>query len=50
MMPIAACQAVRTPAELAQLCGTSIQAAGYRIDALIKHQRLDPDRFEDSLF
>ena len=31
MMPIEACQLVRSPSELAALCGTSVQAATYRL-------------------
>jgi hypothetical protein len=50
MMPIDACVVAHNPEELAYLCGTSVQAAGYRMNNLIKHGRLDPDRYKDSLF
>lgn len=50
MMPIAACQAAHTPAELAQICGTSVKAASYRMQNLVKYKLLDPDRFNGGLF
>lgn len=36
MMPIEICRQARSAHELAQLCGTSAQAAGYRIENLVK--------------
>jgi Winged helix-turn-helix DNA-binding len=36
MMPLAACKASNSPADLARMCGTSIEAATYRINRLIK--------------
>jgi hypothetical protein len=36
MMPIAACKSVASPYDLAQVCGTSVQAATYRINRLVK--------------
>ena len=50
MMPIEACKAVHSAHELSQLCGTSIQAANYRIDALVKRGLLDAQRHKGSLF
>ncbi|MCD6734914.1 MAG: neutral zinc metallopeptidase [Burkholderiaceae bacterium] len=36
MMPLAACRSVASALDLAQLCGTSVQAATYRLDRLTK--------------
>jgi len=36
MMPIEACRDAHSAAELARMCGTSIQAATYRFDRLVK--------------
>lgn len=36
MMPLAACRSVSSEFDLAQLCGTSVQAANYRLDRLVK--------------
>ncbi|MFD0325616.1 ImmA/IrrE family metallo-endopeptidase [Lysobacter gummosus] len=50
MMPLTACQAAHSPHELSQMCGTSYQAATYRIDRLVKEGKLDPARFAGGLF
>lgn len=49
MMPIDACTQARTAHELAQLCGTSAQAAGYRIENLVKRGIISPKQ-ERGLF
>jgi hypothetical protein len=36
MMPITACRLARLPRDLASMCGTSVQAATYRLDRLVK--------------
>jgi len=36
MMPLAVCRSVASTFDLAQLCGTSLQAATYRLDRLVK--------------
>lgn len=36
MMPLAVCRSVASAFDLAQLCGTSVQAATYRLDRLVK--------------
>lgn len=36
MMPVDVCRDARSAHELAQLCGTSAQAAGYRLEHLVK--------------
>lgn len=36
MMPLAVCRSVSSAFDLAQLCGTSVQAATYRLDRLVK--------------
>jgi hypothetical protein len=36
MMPLLACRSVASAFDLAQLCGTSVQAATYRLERLIK--------------
>jgi len=36
MMPIAACKIASSPEELADMCGTSVQAATYRLQRLVK--------------
>lgn len=50
MMPIDACRAAHSSYELAQLCGTSTQAAKYRIEGLIKRGVLNEQRHKGSLF
>jgi hypothetical protein len=50
MMPIEACKAAASSQELATQCGTSVQAARYRLDNLTKRGALDPSRHADSLF
>lgn len=50
MMPIEACKAAASAEELAILCGTSVQAAGYRLDKLTERKLLDPSRHANSLF
>lgn len=49
-MPIEACRAAKSAGELARLCGTSLQAAGYRIDKLIERRVLDKNQFNCDLF
>ncbi|MGN4195145.1 ImmA/IrrE family metallo-endopeptidase [Burkholderia gladioli] len=49
MMPIEACRAARSAHELAQMCGTSAQAAGYRIESLVKRGLIEQPR-EQGLF
>lgn len=36
MMPLAACKASNSPMHLAEMCGTSVEAATYRLNRLIK--------------
>mgnify|MGYP000877279659 CR=1 FL=1 len=36
MMPLAACKNARSPEDLAEMCGTSVQAASYRLGRLTK--------------
>jgi hypothetical protein len=50
MMPIEACKAAHSANELSQLCGTSLQASNYRIEALVKQKLLDEQRYKGSLF
>lgn len=49
MMPIQTCKEARSAHELAQLCGTSAQAAGYRIENLVKRGLIEAKR-ERGLF
>ncbi|WP_232243421.1 ImmA/IrrE family metallo-endopeptidase [Paraburkholderia sp. SOS3] len=49
MMPIEVCRAARSAHELAQMCGTSAQAAGYRIESLAKRGLIEQPR-EQGLF
>jgi hypothetical protein len=42
MMPIEICRKVHSAHELAELSGTSVQAAGYRIENLIKRKLITP--------
>jgi hypothetical protein len=42
MMPIDICKKVRTAHELAEIMGTSVQAASYRIDNLTKRKLIAP--------
>ncbi|WP_229293743.1 ImmA/IrrE family metallo-endopeptidase [Burkholderia pseudomallei] len=42
MMPVEACVAARSAHELAQMCGTSAQSAGYRLDNLINRGLVAP--------
>lgn len=50
MMPIEACKAATSAQELATLCGTSVQAARYRLENLTTRGTLDPSRHAGSLF
>lgn len=50
MMPIPACQAAHSAGELALMCGTSVKAATYRIENLLKRNELDTQRFCGQLF
>lgn len=49
-MPAEACKAAHSAAELAAMCGTSTQAAKYRIQKLVERRILDPERFNGELF
>jgi hypothetical protein len=49
MMPIEICAQARSAHELAQLCGTSARAAGYRIENLVK-RGIIPEKRERGLF
>lgn len=40
MMPLSLCKSVRGAAELAELCGTSVESASYRLDRLSKIQEI----------
>lgn len=44
MMPIEACRAAKSAHSLAEMCGTSVQAAGYRLQRLIKEGIVQPQR------
>lgn len=44
MMPLEACQAARSSRELAAMCGTSEQAASYRLQRLIKIKAIPESR------
>jgi hypothetical protein len=46
MMPLEACKAARSTTELAAMCGTSTQAATYRLQQLAKQRLLDPERYK----
>jgi hypothetical protein len=37
MMPLEACKIARSPKELAEMCGTSVESAVYRIKTLVKN-------------
>jgi IrrE N-terminal-like domain len=50
MMPIEACRAAHSADELAKICGTSTQAARYRLDKLTERGVIDPDRYKGTLF
>lgn len=50
MMPVAACKAANSVHELSYLCGTSMPASKYRIDALVKQSKLDGQHNKGSLF
>lgn len=50
MMSVAACKQVSSAFDLAQLCGTSVQAATYRIDRLVKDGVIAPKAVASSLF
>lgn len=49
MMPVEVCRAARSAHELAQLCGTSAQSAGYRMENLVKRGLIEPKK-ERGLF
>jgi len=40
MMPLEACRAARSASELANMCGTSVEAARYRINTLVTKMKL----------
>lgn len=44
MMPIEACKQAASPEHLASICGTSVQSARYRLERLIKDNRISPQR------
>ncbi|WP_295887606.1 hypothetical protein [uncultured Thiohalocapsa sp.] len=44
MMPLEACQRASGPLELSQMCGTSVEAATYRLHNVEKHGLLSPNR------
>jgi hypothetical protein len=50
MMPIEACKAAHSASELARMCGTSIQAATYRLNKLGNRGIIDPNRYMGTLF
>lgn len=50
MMSVAACRSVGSAFDLAQLCGTSVQAATYRLDRLIKDKVIPPKLQSGGLF
>lgn len=50
MMPIEACQAAHNAFELSEMCGTSVEAATYRINKLVERSVIDGQRHRDSLF
>jgi len=50
MMPIEACKAAHSAAELAAMCGTSTQAASYRLQKLTERKLLDPERYRGNPF
>jgi hypothetical protein len=50
MMPVEACKAAYSAPELAQVCGTSTQAATYRLNKLAERGIIDPDRNKGTLF
>lgn len=45
MMPIEACDAADSIADLGSMCGTSMPASTYRIQRLVEHRILDGKRF-----
>lgn len=42
MMPIGVCRQVGSASELARICGTSVQAATYRLDRLVQARIIQP--------
>lgn len=50
MMPVEACRSVASASDLAQLCGTSVQAATYRLDRLVKGNVIPPKASGFGLF
>jgi IrrE N-terminal-like domain len=50
LMPIAACRVACSASELARTCGTSVQAATYRIENLGKRKVLDMQQYQGQLF
>jgi IrrE N-terminal-like domain/Winged helix-turn-helix DNA-binding len=50
MMPVEACSSVASASDLAQLCGTSVQAATYRLDRLVKDGVIPPKASGFGLF
>jgi hypothetical protein len=50
MMPIDACRAAHSAHDLSQLCGTSLQAATYRINKLVERGALEAKRPSGGLF
>jgi hypothetical protein len=45
MMPVTICKAVGSASELARECGTSVQAATYRLDRLVQDHIIKPKDF-----
>jgi len=50
MMPLAACRAATSPYDLAQMCGTSVQAATFRLERLTKANIIPPKPKAGGLF
>ena len=50
MMPIEACKAAASIADLGSMCGTSVSASTYRIQRLVERRVLDGKRFNGTLF
>lgn len=50
MMPISVCKTASSPSHLAAICGTSNEAAGYRLQRLIKEGLIPPETGTNGLF
>lgn len=50
MMPLSVCRSVASAFDLAQLCGTSVQAATYRLDRLVKDGIIPAEASGSGLF